>query len=205
VTAVIAAIEHEMLSRKSESKAPRIWAGDVMRFRGRSFTHLFVVRMQDDVFPQRRTEDPLLPDPDRRLLHLREIGDGREEEQLLFSLLGDASPNVYFSFATGDGFGKVLRPSRYLRNAHVTQVITPHPPSAPSPLTRGEGYSMEDLARSTNGLAGSSTGLAKPPQKVAFSLSQPHRDGEKVAKPDEGRSRSTCADFPRPLPTAYCF
>jgi hypothetical protein len=122
-TAVLDAIEQESLTCRPPAagrRLPTVWAGDVMRFRGRSFTHLFVVRMQDDIFPQRRTEDPLLPDSDRRVLQLREIGDGREEEQLLFSLLGDSAPNVHFSFATGDGFGKVLRKSRYLRNAAVS-------------------------------------------------------------------------------------
>jgi hypothetical protein len=115
---VIDAIEHESLRRSSaaDDPLPLIWAGDVMRFRGRAFAHLHVVRMQDDIFPQRRTEDPLLPDPDRRLLDLREIGDGREEEQLLFSLVRDAET---LSFAAGDGFGKVLRPSRYLRSFSV--------------------------------------------------------------------------------------
>jgi RecB family exonuclease len=72
--------------------------------------------MQDDVFPQRRTEDPLLPDSDRRLLGVREIGDGREEEQLLLQLILDSAQHVHFTSAIGDGFGKVLRPSRYLRN-----------------------------------------------------------------------------------------
>ncbi|HEV7764952.1 MAG TPA: PD-(D/E)XK nuclease family protein [Thermoanaerobaculia bacterium] len=133
VTAVLDAIEHESLNRQPRTDNRQlIWAGDVMRFRGRSFTHLFVVRMQDDVFPQRRTEDPLLPDSDRRLLRLREIGDGREEEQLLFSLLGDASPNVHFSFATGDGFGKVLRKSRYLRNIETVAITLAHPQPATS-------------------------------------------------------------------------
>jgi RecB family exonuclease len=102
---------------------PLVWCGEILRFRGRSFEHLFVVRMQDDVFPQRRSEDPLLPDPDRALLGVREIGDGAEEEALLLSLLSDASANVHFSFATGDGFGKVLRKSRYLR-------AVPHAPPA---------------------------------------------------------------------------
>jgi hypothetical protein len=111
---VIDAIEQEAIPHANRASAPRVWAGDVMRLRGRSFSHLFVVRMQDDIFPQRRTEDPLLPDSDRRLLGLREIGDGREEEQLLFSLLD--APHLQFSFATGDGFGKVLRLSRYVRH-----------------------------------------------------------------------------------------
>jgi RecB family exonuclease len=112
--AVIDVIEQETLTA-SASTGNAIWAGDVMRFRGRSFTHLFVVRMQDDVFPQRRTEDPLLPDADRRVLGLRTIGDGRDEEALLFGLVNDAAESLRFSFAAGDGFGKVLRPSRYLR------------------------------------------------------------------------------------------
>jgi RecB family exonuclease len=140
VNAVLDAIEQESLSRQpATANRQLVWAGDVMRFRGRSFTHLFVVRMQDDVFPQRRTEDPLLPDSDRRALRLREIGDGRDEEQLLFSLLGDAAKNVHFSFATGDGFGKVLRKSRYLR-----QVGDADDPSSAfgtfSPLRTGGGH-----------------------------------------------------------------
>jgi len=111
---VIDAIEHESLSAPRPADCPLIWAGELLRFRGRSFAHLFAVRMQDDVFPQRRTEDPLLPDADRRVLGLREIGDGREEEELLFSLL--TASRVAFSYASGDGFGKVLRPSRFVRN-----------------------------------------------------------------------------------------
>jgi RecB family exonuclease len=134
LTQAIDAIEHETLARPQPTanrQLPVVWCGDVMRFRGRSFQHLFVVRMQDDVFPQRRTEDPLLPDSDRRLLQLREIGDGREEEQLLFSLLSDAAENVHYSYATSDGFGKTLRPSRYVRGL----------PQKPGllPAARGEG------------------------------------------------------------------
>jgi len=113
---VIDAIEQSSLRVRSQSRETLIWAGEIPRFRGRTFTHLFVVRMEDDVFPQRRTEDPLLPDSDRRILGIREIGDGREEEQLLFSLLADSTTGaLQLSYASGDGFGKVLRPSRYLR------------------------------------------------------------------------------------------
>jgi len=91
-----------------------------MRFRGRSFQHLFAVRMQDDLFPQRRVEDPILSDSDRREIGLREIGDGRDEERLLFQLLLDgASEAVHFSFAGSDGFGKVLRRSGFLRGLAV--------------------------------------------------------------------------------------
>lgn len=111
----IDAIEHES-RRAASDTVPRVWFGDVMTFRGRSFDHLFVLRMQDDVFPQRRNEDPLLPDSDRRTLRMREIGDGRDEEQLLFRLLFDgAVTTLRFSYAGTDGFGKILRGSRLLR------------------------------------------------------------------------------------------
>ena len=92
------------------------WAGDVMRFRGRTFDHVFVVRMEDGVFPQNRTEDPLLPDSDRRALQLREIGDGRDEERLLFRLLQDgAARTIHLSVAGSDGLGKLVRPSQMLK------------------------------------------------------------------------------------------
>jgi RecB family exonuclease len=112
----IDAIEHESLPCPPPSalRAP-IWLGDVMRLRGRSFQHLFVLRMQDDIFPQRRTEDPLLPDIDRRKFGVREIGDGRAEEELLLQLLRDSASHIHFSYAISDGFGKVLRPSRFVR------------------------------------------------------------------------------------------
>jgi hypothetical protein len=132
---VIDAIANETLSPQPSALSPQIWCGELLRFRGRSFTHLFVLRMQDDVFPQRRTEDPLLPDTDRALLGVREIGDGREEESLLLSLLTDAAPHVHYSFATGDGFGKVLRKSRYLR-AIPTDVTTPQTHQQPATSNR---------------------------------------------------------------------
>ncbi|MGZ8829781.1 MAG: hypothetical protein ACXW2Q_05315, partial [Thermoanaerobaculia bacterium] len=97
-----------------------------MRLRGRTFKHLFAVRMQEDVLPQRRVEDPLLPDSDRRILQLREIGDGRAEEQLLFRLMcGAASGSLTFSLAASDGFGKPLRKSQYLRRVGGGQAIPP--------------------------------------------------------------------------------
>ena len=112
---VIDAIEQVTLDAEPvEADLPTIWLGDVMRLRGRTFAELFVIRMQDDLIPQRRTEDPLLPDSDRRLLGIREIGNGREEEALLFELMRGAS-TTHFSYASSDGFGKPLRPSQSLK------------------------------------------------------------------------------------------
>src|SRR4029079_5449974 len=51
-TVVIDAIEQHELSPVTRPPSPVI-ATDVMSFRGRSVTHLFAVRMQDDLFPQR--------------------------------------------------------------------------------------------------------------------------------------------------------
>jgi len=124
-----------------------------MRFRGRSFAHLFVIRMQDDIFPQRRTEDPLFPDSDRRLLGIREIGDGRDEEELLLQLLRDSAQNAHFSFAGSDGLGKVLRASRYLRGLSGAAVSVPRflgssvPRLPEKPLVRPRNRGTEEPSR----------------------------------------------------------
>jgi len=112
---------------------PAVWFGSVMQLRGRSMRHLFAPSMLQDRFPQRRTEDAVLSDPDRRALGLRAIGDGTEEEEMLFQLLVDAAEeSVTFSHATTDGKGKTLRSSRLLG-------AVPELPAQPSlPLSRGE-------------------------------------------------------------------
>lgn len=115
---LIDAIEHATLTHRLPPTAdrPLIYAGPLLNFRGRTVDHLFVVGMQDDVFPQGRFEDPLIPDSERARIGLREIGDGAEEERLLLQLLFDsAEKDIRFTYATGDGFGKVLRQSRFLR------------------------------------------------------------------------------------------
>lgn len=123
--AVIDAIEQRTI-RTGEGACPaEIFLGDVMKFRGRSFEHLFLVRAQDDLFPQRRVEDPLIPDSDRRALGLREIGTGRDEEQLLFDLALDGATHVRVSYASSDGFGKVLRKSRFVKQLPVTSYRLP--------------------------------------------------------------------------------
>jgi ATP-dependent helicase/DNAse subunit B len=116
---VIDLFEQTSLNRQpaTDNRQPVVWAGDVMKFRGRTFKHLFVVRTQEGTFPQRRIDDPLLPDSDRRQLKIREIGDGRDEERLLFQLLLDgAETSIHFSHASSDGFGKILRPSRMVKD-----------------------------------------------------------------------------------------
>lgn len=123
VSSILDAIEQATIRQPATgSQQPVVWTGDIMRLRGRSFEHLFAVRMQDDMLPQRRNEDPLLPDSDRRLAGVREIGNGRDEEQLLFELMRSGSPShVHFSYAASDGFGKPLRPSHYLKTFALEQ------------------------------------------------------------------------------------
>ncbi|HEV8659633.1 MAG TPA: PD-(D/E)XK nuclease family protein, partial [Thermoanaerobaculia bacterium] len=161
-SSLIDALENASLPR-SEDRGPRtIWLGDVMRLRGRCFEHLFAIRTQDDVLPQRRNEDPLLVDADRRILGLREIGDGRAEEKLLFRLICAAgSTSINFSFAASDGFGKPLRRSPFLRQLGGAPLPSAAPAGegAGAPLrplqllvrsgTRGifDGYVRSDIVR----------------------------------------------------------
>ena len=141
---VIDLIEQSALTRQptTDNRQPIVWLGDVMKFRGRTFEHVFVIRAQESTFPQRRVDDPLLPDSDRRQLGIREIGDGRDEERLLFQLLFDgASSSIRFSLATSDTFGKILRPSRMLPSSGASRHLLPREKavanSEPSPLGEG--------------------------------------------------------------------
>jgi ATP-dependent helicase/nuclease subunit B len=102
-------------SMTAEGAPGSVWLGDVMRLRGRSLRHLFVLSLEDDVFPQQRSDDPILPDTIRNEFGVRRIGDGEDEEELLFALtLAAASEEVHLSFAAGDIGGRVRRPSRLL-------------------------------------------------------------------------------------------
>ena len=125
VAALLDALEHSSITAIAEPPAdgrPEIWAGDVMRFRGRTFAHLFAIRMQDDLVPQRRSEDPLFPDGDRLELGMPPIGNGRDEEDILFRFIVDgATTALHFSYAASDGFGRTLRPSQMLKSFAIEQ------------------------------------------------------------------------------------
>lgn len=101
---------------------PVVWFGDVMRLRGRSFRIVHAARLQHDRFPQRRVDDPLLPDIDRGALGIRQIGDGRDEERMLFHiLLSSARESVECSYATSDGREPALRPGQLLKDALIAR------------------------------------------------------------------------------------
>lgn len=188
---VLDAITQESLPLPTHSPLPTIFCADVMRFRGRSFAHLFAIRMQDDLFPQRRLDDPLLPDHDRRAIGVREIGDGSDEERMLFQLLLDGTQSIHFSFAGGDGFGKVLRPSPLLKSFVIAQQ-----PERRAALLKNFGAAFARSADSQNPPAGHPAAPAvsrRQLQLLAKSGTRSVFDGYLFAENDDGALRSKLA------------
>ncbi|MBV9071521.1 MAG: PD-(D/E)XK nuclease family protein [Acidobacteria bacterium] len=183
---IIDALQNDTIRQPAPDTRQTVFVSDVMRFRGRSFAHLFAVRMQDDVFPQRRLDDPLLPDYDRQRLDVREIGDGRDEERMLFQLLLDGAETVHFSFAGGDGFGKTLRPSPLLKSFVIAQQ-----PERKTELLKNFGASfVRNAGVPPAGLAASRRQLqllAKMGTKSVF-------DGYLFAEDDDDTLRAKLAD-----------
>jgi ATP-dependent helicase/nuclease subunit B len=89
--------------------------------RGLKFRALFIVGMNEGVFPRTIREDPFLRDRDREVLE-RDLGykisqkfAAFDEEKLLFTLLVHAArERLYCSFQRADESGRVLAPSWYL-------------------------------------------------------------------------------------------
>ncbi len=138
-----------------------IWIGDVMRLRGRTFDHLFLAAVEEDLFPQRRTPDALLPDPERRTIGVHEVGDGLEEEHLLLDLtLGAARTRAHVSFAAADAAGRPRRPSHLLKalagrldpdhaveiNGGFEEWLSRHRPAPAEARSRGEDAAERLLA-----------------------------------------------------------
>ncbi len=92
---------------------------DVVAARGLTFSHLFVIGLNRDVFPRAISEDPLLSDSLRSRL-LQVLPDlplkrtGHDEERFLFAQLFSASPNVTLSYQSMDDDGRSRSPSPLL-------------------------------------------------------------------------------------------
>lgn len=94
---------------------------DAMAARGMSFRALYVLGLNEKVFPRHIHEDAFLRDPVRRLLEvdlgfkIQEKLAGYEEEQLLFYLLcNSAREQVTLLYQRADAAGRQLVPSGYL-------------------------------------------------------------------------------------------
>lgn len=97
---------------------------DVMAARGLPFKALFVLGLNEKVFPRYIREDAFLRDRHRRVLEatlgfkIDEKLIGYEEESLLFTLLCQAaSHRLYLSFQRADDAGRMLASSPYLTEA----------------------------------------------------------------------------------------
>lgn len=95
---------------------------DAMDARGESFRFLFILGLEEGLFPRQVREDPLLPDRLRRRLQdpagywIRPKLDGFEEERLLFSLLAaSAVEGLYAVYSRSNDEGGPRVPSLYLR------------------------------------------------------------------------------------------
>ncbi|BCA53492.1 ATP-dependent helicase/deoxyribonuclease subunit B [Nitrospira sp. KM1] len=97
---------------------------DAMAARGIPFKTLFVVGLNDKIFPRFIREDAFLRDRHRAVLDdtlgfkVDEKLDGYEEESLLFALLcQSAGRKLFLSFQRSDEQGRPLAPSPYLETA----------------------------------------------------------------------------------------
>ncbi|HSL04253.1 MAG TPA: hypothetical protein VK901_12055, partial [Nitrospiraceae bacterium] len=94
---------------------------DAMTARGRTVRALFVLGMNEKLFPRYVREDPFLRDRQRVVLEstlgykIDEKLAGHEEELLLFELLSRSATNrLYLSYQRADETGRVMAPSGFI-------------------------------------------------------------------------------------------
>jgi ATP-dependent helicase/nuclease subunit B len=97
---------------------------DAMTARGLRFRALFLIGMNEQVFPRYVREDPFLRDRQRLVLEstlgfkIDEKLAGHDEERLLFELLSHAvTHRVYLSYQRADEGGRVMTPSAFVSTA----------------------------------------------------------------------------------------
>jgi ATP-dependent helicase/nuclease subunit B len=97
---------------------------DAMTARGRTVRALFLLGMNEKVFPRYVREDPFLRDRQRVVLEstlgykIDEKLAGHEEERLLFELLSRSPANrLYLSYQRADETGRVMAPSSFVAMA----------------------------------------------------------------------------------------
>lgn len=105
----------------AETNAAGVAVLDAMAARGMSFRALFIVGLNEGIFPRTIREDAFLRDRERELLETvlgykvaTKLG-GFDEERLLFTLLvGSAKERLYCLHQRNDDAGRPLAPSWYL-------------------------------------------------------------------------------------------
>jgi RecB family exonuclease len=100
--------------------------------RGRTFSHLFVMGMNRDVFPRIVREDPLLPDALRRSLEtvLPDVPvklRAEDEERYLFAALCASAPAVTLSWLATSDDGKERSASPLIEPLHAGMASAPAP------------------------------------------------------------------------------
>ena len=97
---------------------------DAMTARGMTVRALFLIGMNEKVFPRYVREDPFLRDRQRVVLEstlgykIDEKLAGHEEELLLFELLSRSATNrLYLSYQRADEAGRVMAPSSFIAMA----------------------------------------------------------------------------------------
>ena len=107
--------------RQDQTNSRSVAVLDAMAARGSSFRAVFVVGLNEGMFPRTIREDPFLRDRERELFETvlgykvaTKLG-GFDEERLLFTLLvGSAKERLYCLHARNDGDGRPLAPSWYV-------------------------------------------------------------------------------------------
>jgi ATP-dependent helicase/nuclease subunit B len=107
---------------------------DAMAARGLPFKALFVLGLNEKVFPRYIREDPFLRDRHRRVLEttlgykVDEKLPAYDEEALLFTLLRQAAGRrLYLSFQRADDAGRALAPSPYVVEAMQSRGMPAQP------------------------------------------------------------------------------
>ncbi len=107
---------------------------DAMTARGLAFRALFIIGLNEKIFPRYVREDPFLRDRHRVVLEstlgykIDEKLAGHEEERLLFELLSQAATHrLYLSYQRADETGQALAPSAFIETALHDPRFIPKP------------------------------------------------------------------------------
>src|SRR5262245_15580406 len=128
---------------------------DAMTARGRTVRALFLLGMNEKIFPRYVREDPFLRDRQRAVLgstlgyKIDEKLAGHEEELLLFELLSRSAVNrLYLSYQRADETGRAMAPSSFIDLAmHDPRFVGKREETVPRRLTQriSERPSIQDL------------------------------------------------------------